>query len=909
VANVTANIETLDLTLSKYAETAKKAGEATAVTGGTGGTTGTRKPLPLTIEEKKAAVDALAEVEKSVTEFGVAVQKTIAGTTKSAVDNAVAEYQALAVKIQEVRDTIAKKAKVPGVDQGDIQAQRAQLDQFAQQALAAQRATIIRLTQEEREAIRDSVTAAAAAATGSAAESARQAVEHQTAALYKQIEASHVLDESEKNRLRTEVALADELGRAKVAATAAAERVAGTVASIDASTARGALPAAGVLPALNAEALNAAQRMRELEAKGLTNSDAYREYQRQILTIEQRRKEILDAIATRLANQKQIAKDLAEQETQRIQAEAYAIQQAVDGALQLAAAFGLVGEETANVLRSVGQVAAGIGPLVDAVNRFKDGTGGIASLIGAALPVAGGIASLISATGIFSGPTPEQLQQEKTLRENTVALQHLTEKIGILGVDLTGTQASNAAASAEKLADLGFLGLDPKKVADFITGYKDLGKLTQEQQDELKKAGEAFGLTMDGTIDSYQKAVRAILAANGKLGEFGDDFQSFTNQAEAARKIFGKDNPAQRLTDLATAATKASPAIAKLFEGLDLTKSGDLETLRKRIQDFFSVMEAGGQTLSAEDLGALTGDQLVQFLEQAIDGIDALSPAAQSAADKLATARQNLGTEFEIFGDDAKAQLGKIAALYGAQGGAFAQLVAGLDPTSADSVQLLEERIKALFQQLQDRRRIPWTSPGSPSTSSSRRCSTSSAAPMRPPAASRMRRPGCRRPPTRSRRTSRCTARMRPAKPRSSRSCTPAWAASAVRSPGSTSPRRRAAAPRSPRCSSSTGRTRGMTTPSTRSSRSSARCAPCPPINPDPARSRRRRPPAPSASRSSRLIASSRSPSRSSCSGGRRRRTRPRSQHFCARRRMRRSKRRCSRMPSSPAAPAPSEWR
>jgi hypothetical protein len=33
VANVTANIETLDLTLSKYAETAKKAGDATAVTG------------------------------------------------------------------------------------------------------------------------------------------------------------------------------------------------------------------------------------------------------------------------------------------------------------------------------------------------------------------------------------------------------------------------------------------------------------------------------------------------------------------------------------------------------------------------------------------------------------------------------------------------------------------------------------------------------------------------------------------------------------------------------------------------------------------------------------------------------------------------------------------------------------
>src|SRR5206468_2178734 len=83
--------------------------------------------------------------------------------------------------------------------------------------------------------------------------------------------------------------------------------------------------------------------------------------------------------------------------SERIQDQARALQQAVDGAIQLAAAFGLVGNETANILRSVGQMAAGVRPLLDAVDKFRAGTKGtdgkplstISTVIGAALPVAG----------------------------------------------------------------------------------------------------------------------------------------------------------------------------------------------------------------------------------------------------------------------------------------------------------------------------------------------------------------------------------------------------------------------------------------------------------------------------------------------------------------------------------------
>jgi hypothetical protein len=635
---------------------------------GAGDGTGGRR-LPLSATEKAAAETALTNAQKAVTEFGVSVQRAIAGTTTSAVDNAVAQFTALAVKIQEVRSTIVKAARLPGADTAALDAQRKQLDTFAQQALEAQRQVIARLTQEERTTIRDNVAAAAAAATGSAAESARQAVEHQTTALLKQINASNVLDEAEKNRLRTEVAITDAMGHATAEATAAAERIAATIAQIELSQSRGQLPGVGNLNQLNAESLNASQQMRELEAKGLKNSQAYRDYQQQIVTIEQQRQKILALIAGQVAGE---AKD-AERDTALIQEQARVLQQAADGAVQLAEAFGLVDRNVGNVLRSVTQVATGIRPLVDALKNFHSGALGsdgkplatFATVIGAALPIAGGLASLISASGFFGNSAKDEAFR-RTMEQNTLALQKLTGVVGLLGSNsLTGNQATAGAAVATQLHAGGIAG------DNVFARLAAIRALTPAQIADLTEAAKQYGITLDGTVDSYQRATTAILSAAGKLGEFGDDFQSFTDQAAAARQIFGKDNPAQVLTDLAASAQKASPAIAKLFEGLDLAKPEDLETLRKRIQDFFTVMEAGGEKLSEADLGSLTGSQLVQFLENVISGIDALTPRVEtvaqvfaSAADIIAAAASQLQTDFDVLGTDAQGQLDAKAGLY-----------------------------------------------------------------------------------------------------------------------------------------------------------------------------------------------------------------------------------------------------
>lgn len=81
------------------------------------------------------------------------------------------------------------------------------------------------------------------------------------------------------------------------------------------------------------------------------------------------------------------------------QQRALLIGNAVEGALQLAKAFGLVSDRTASILTNITQVAAGIGPLTKALSIGK--MGGASGIAATALPVIGGIAGL--ASSIFGG--------------------------------------------------------------------------------------------------------------------------------------------------------------------------------------------------------------------------------------------------------------------------------------------------------------------------------------------------------------------------------------------------------------------------------------------------------------------------------------------------------------------------
>lgn len=105
--------------------------------------------------------------------------------------------------------------------------------------------------------------------------------------------------------------------------------------------------------------------------------------------------------------------------------QALLIQQSVDGALQLAEAFGMVHGSVVDTLRGVAQIAGNIPNLLNTVRDARsgavgpNGTVGIGALIGAGLPVAGAVASIVG--GLLSSA--------KAAREHAKALAESRRKL------------------------------------------------------------------------------------------------------------------------------------------------------------------------------------------------------------------------------------------------------------------------------------------------------------------------------------------------------------------------------------------------------------------------------------------------------------------------------------------------
>lgn len=105
--------------------------------------------------------------------------------------------------------------------------------------------------------------------------------------------------------------------------------------------------------------------------------------------------------------------------------QALLIQQSVDGALQLAEAFGMVHGSVVDTLRGVAQIAGNIPNLLNTVRDARsgavgpNGTVGVGALIGAGLPVAGAVASIVG--GLLSSA--------KAAREHAKALAESRRKL------------------------------------------------------------------------------------------------------------------------------------------------------------------------------------------------------------------------------------------------------------------------------------------------------------------------------------------------------------------------------------------------------------------------------------------------------------------------------------------------
>jgi hypothetical protein len=317
----------------------------------------------------------------------------------------------------------------------------------------------------------------------------------------------------------------------------------------------------------------------------------------------------------------------------------------VDGVLQLAGAWGNVNRETIDILRNLNMMVSAVPGLLDKLKALKTaraangGTGegvGLAQLnvVGAALPIIGAVAGI--ANTLF-GESPAEAERKRVQRENTAALRELTKKVGLLGLDVTGTEArasfGNAsrlrAAAAARLAELDPTGLG---VGRNQFQLREFAARRGFDFDELQKVANDFGITLqDRGVDSLDAFLRALEENIGKLGEFGDSLADGRTLADARIIAQGITDPIEKLLLRSSPAQQLSPLIKQLVDGADLSNAAARERIREEIAAIIETMAPGGAALTPEQMGGLTADEFLQELLAILSGLEDIGSAAGGA--------------------------------------------------------------------------------------------------------------------------------------------------------------------------------------------------------------------------------------------------------------------------------------
>jgi len=345
------------------------------------------------------------------------------------------------------------------------------------------------------------------------------------------------------------------------------------------------------------------------------------------------------------------------------------------------------------MIASVGQIAGGI-------SKIMAGASG-GSLFGAIGAVVGGGIALGS---VLTGDSQAEQERKRVLEENTKAIRELTAKGGLLGtVDVSGAAVAEAMRALAVVT--GRFSAQDVRYAQVggANTRADLSGLTPRQLDAISAAAKALGITLDDTQQGFYDLQRALSRSMQVLGEFGDDVEGQFRQLDAFQKIFGAGGPLDDLSLILAQLGDTSPALSDLFQGIDLASNEGRDALRKRVQDVFTTMMAGGDTLGAAGLGDLSGDQFLSLLERIIADLDTAGRVAGAVAPTLGGVLQQLAQGFQIFGTmDPSEQLSETVAAMGAFSPALAQLADGLDLASSEGLASFTERVRDLWRQAKD---------------------------------------------------------------------------------------------------------------------------------------------------------------------------------------------------------------
>lgn len=309
---------------------------------------------------------------------------------------------------------------------------------------------------------------------------------------------------------------------------------------------------------------------------------------------------------------------------------------AAAAAVQLADAMGLVEDRTAQAV-------------VQAINLTKNVAEAIATRGKKGVPEAIGNAIALAQT--LFGKSPADAQRAKELEENTRALQRLTKNVGdLLSLDLSGRQvgdvrkgvdallgATGTAGGFRRFGDDGPLrGMDPRR---FI---ESLGL----DFDDVEAAAKHFGITLNGTKQSYLDLAEAI--RNADLEAFLDTFAGKLEQLEATERIHGVTDPIEQFINRAKLLAENSPVFARIFQGLDLRSAAGRADAAKRLREEWDRFMADPESFR-KDIEA-SGLSLAEWKQQMLEANEALTEGAL-ALSEFTDALSDIDVDLEIAGN------------------------------------------------------------------------------------------------------------------------------------------------------------------------------------------------------------------------------------------------------------------
>lgn len=375
-------------------------------------------------------------------------------------------------------------------------------------------------------------------------------------------------------------------------------------------------------------ALDAKQRTLEALKEEAKSDAVIKAIEKEILKIERERKQLADDRSKKDKKDKKDAQDAKgdrDEATRKVRAQAQAIRDAVNGALELGRAFGIVSDETARTLTNIGNIAAGIGPLSDAIKG-----GGFGSILGAALPVAGGLSGLVTS---MLAESPEEKLRREQIAANTRALENLTTHIGdLINTTVTG---SSLSAARDIFSDPGIADRLSRNDLDFQPNREQRKKLKADiyarfaaqgfSIEDVQKLAEQFDIKLGDSIETWQQFAEAVQKAD--LNAYLDSYAGSLQQLHDSFEVYDITDPVERLrkTVQVLGGANGIPAIAKVFQGLDVGNAEDREKALERLQQLFE--DLSNAKLSAADFGAATIDEARQ---QILDTIQGIRDAAQN---------------------------------------------------------------------------------------------------------------------------------------------------------------------------------------------------------------------------------------------------------------------------------------